>query len=244
MLAGIRDILVITTPADQKSFQKLLGDGSNFGTKITYAIQVKPEGLAQALIIGEEFLKGDSCLMILGDNIFYGVGLGSELSLSLPTSGCHIFTYQVSNPSEYGVLKLNKNKIPHSVVEKPQEYISNLAITGLYFFDEMAAQYARQVQPSPRGELEITSVIDAYLYHHKLTYTELNRGTAWLDTGNPDSLNDAAAFIRIIEERTGLKIACLEEIAYRNGWIDLKHIKNLIKLNNSSKYYAYLNYLH
>ena len=219
MLAGVREILIITTPDDQPAFKNLLGDGSNFGITFTYAVQPKPEGLAQALIIGEEFLAGDSCLMILGDNIFHGAGLGHELARSLPTSGAHIFTYEVSNPSDYGVLELDKDQRPISITEKPKQYVSNLAVTGLYFFDHQASAAAKTIEPSPRGELEITSLIEHYLRNQELTFTALTRGTAWLDTGNPNSLNYAAAYIRIIEERTGLKIACPEEIAYEQGWI-------------------------
>ena len=240
MLAGIREILIITTPDDQKAFQNLLGDGSNFGVTFTYAIQPKPEGLAQALIIGEEFLAGDSCLMILGDNIFHGAGLGHELSRSLPTTGAHIFTYEVSNPSEYGVLELNDEKKPISITEKPQEFVSNLAVTGLYFFDESASAIAKSVKPSPRCEVEVPAVIDHYLKAGKLTFTALTRGTAWLDTGNPNSLNDAAAYIRIIEERTGLKIACLEEIALAQGWISKANLSALIENQGKGSYFAYV----
>jgi glucose-1-phosphate thymidylyltransferase len=240
MLAGIREILIITTPSDQESFQKLLGDGSNFGISFTYAVQPKPEGLAQALIIGEEFLKGDSCLLILGDNIFHGAGLGNELSRSLPKSGAHIFTYKVSNPSEYGVLELDLNNNPISITEKPKNYISDLAVTGLYYFDGDASMLAKTVKPSSRGELEITALIDIYLKRQNLTFTPLTRGTAWLDTGNPDSLNDAAAYIRIIEERTGLKIACPEEIAFRNNWITVDQIMRIVDSYKNNSYGNYL----
>jgi glucose-1-phosphate thymidylyltransferase len=240
MLAGIREILVITTPNDQKAFQNLLGDGSNFGVTFTYAVQPKPEGLAQALIIGEEFLKGDSCLLILGDNIFHGAGLGYELSRSLPSSGAHIFTYEVSNPSEYGVLELDDDQIPLSITEKPVQFISNLAVTGLYYFDNHASTVSKMIKPSLRGELEITSLIEHYLQRRQLTYTPLNRGTAWLDTGNPNSLNDAAMYIRIIEERTGLKIACLEEIAFRHGWLTADSVSALASRYGSSSYGNYL----
>jgi len=240
MLAGIREILVITTPNDQKAFQNLLGDGSNFGITFTYAVQPKPEGLAQALIIGEEFLKGDSCLLILGDNIFHGAGLGYELSRSLPSSGAHIFTYEVSNPSEYGVLELDDDQIPLSITEKPVQFISNLAVTGLYYFDNNASTVSKMIKPSLRGELEITSLIEHYLQRRQLTYTSLNRGTAWLDTGNPNSLNDAAMYIRIIEERTGLKIACLEEIAFRQGWLTADSVSALASGYGSSSYGNYL----
>jgi glucose-1-phosphate thymidylyltransferase len=179
--------------------------------------------------------------MILGDNIFHGVGLGKELARSLPNSGAHIFTYVVSNPSEYGVLELDKYSNAVSITEKPKAFISNLAVTGLYFFDQDAPSKAKKITPSPRGELEITSLIDDYLKSEALTYTELSRGTAWLDTGNPNSLSDAANYIRIIEERTGLKIACLEEIAFRNGWIDLELLKKSADTLANSHYGSYLN---
>ena len=240
MLAGVREILIITTPDDQPAFKNLLGDGSNFGITFTYAVQPKPEGLAQALIIGEEFLAGDSCLMILGDNIFHGAGLGHELARSLPTSGAHIFTYEVSNPSDYGVLELDKDQRPISITEKPKQYVSNLAVTGLYFFDHQASAAAKTIEPSPRGELEITSLIEHYLRNQELTFTALTRGTAWLDTGNPNLLNDAAAYIRIIEERTGLKIACPEEIAYEQGWITPETLKQIIASFRNNPYGNYL----
>lgn len=239
MLAGITEILLITTPHDKKSFQDLLGDGSSFGISIDYAIQSKPEGLAQAFIIGEDFLGQDSCMMILGDNIFHGVGLGNELSNSLPSSGAHIFTYEVANPSEYGVLEIDDTNSPISITEKPKEFVSNLAVTGLYFFDSRVSTFAKAVKPSKRGELEITSLIEAYLTDGSLTYTKLSRGTAWLDTGNPDSLHDAASYIRIIEDRTGLKIACLEEIAWKKGWISDEQIEKRAleyKVNDYGKY--------
>ena len=239
MLAGIREMLIITTPDDQPAFKNLLGDGSNFGVNFTYAVQPKPEGLAQALIIGEEFLAGDSCLLILGDNIFHGAGLGHELARSLPTSGAHIFTYEVSNPSDYGVLELDKDERPISITEKPKQYVSNLAVTGLYFFDHQASSAAKEIKPSARGELEITSLIERYLKRQELTYTALTRGTAWLDTGNHNSLNDASNYILIIEERTGLKIACLEEIALSMGYIDGNKLIMLLEdlpLTSYSKY--------
>jgi len=240
MLAGIREILIITTPHDKEAFQNLMGDGSAFGISIQYAIQPKPEGLAQAFIIGEEFLGEDSCMMILGDNIFHGSGLGHDLSRSLPTSGAHIFTYEVANPSEYGVLEIDDFGRPITITEKPKKFISNLAVTGLYFFDANVSMIAKAVTPSSRGELEITSVIEAYLKEENLTFTKLSRGTAWLDTGNPGSLHDAASYIRVIEERTGLKIACLEEIAWHNGWIDKKILEGQIQLNAKNSYGKYL----
>jgi glucose-1-phosphate thymidylyltransferase len=240
MLAGIKEILLITTPHDKESFESLLGDGAGFGINIQYAVQPKPEGLAQAFIIGEDFLGQDSCMMVLGDNIFHGVGLGNELANSLPSTGAHIFTYEVANPSEYGVLEIDNLNTPISITEKPKEFISNLAVTGLYFFDSKVSAFAKAVKPSKRGELEITSLIEAYLKAGTLTYTKLSRGTAWLDTGNPDSLHDAASYIRIIEDRTGLKIACLEEIAMKNGWIGRDHIVTQINHYRENDYAKYL----
>jgi glucose-1-phosphate thymidylyltransferase len=241
MLAGIREILIITTPHDQVQFKKLLGDGSEFGIAFKYATQLEPKGLAQAFTIGEEFLSGDSCLMILGDNIFHGAGLGREIVRELPTLGAHIFTYEVSKPSDYGVLRISNDLRPISITEKPVEFISKLAVTGLYFFDGEVSEVAKSVRPSKRGELEITSIIDHYLNLDLLTYTHLSRGSAWLDTGNPNSLNDAAAYVRIIEERTGLKIACLEEIAYSNNWINVEQISKSISKYRNSDYGRYLN---
>jgi len=240
MLAGIRKILIITTPRDIESYRELLGDGSAFGVAFKFATQPKPEGLAQAFIIGEEFLEEDSCLMILGDNIFHGAGLGHELPRSLPNSGSHIFIYEVSNPSDYGVLEIDKSNRPISITEKPKHFISNLAVTGLYYFDSKVTEIARKIVPSARGELEITSLIEEYLRFGELSFTMLSRGTAWLDTGNPRSLHDAASYIRVIEERTGLKIACLEEIAYSSGWIDEDLLlKSATKLG-ASEYGSYL----
>jgi glucose-1-phosphate thymidylyltransferase len=239
MLAGIREILIITTPHDQSQFKELLGDGSELGVSFKYATQPEPKGLAQAFTIGEEFLSGESCLMILGDNIFHGAGLGRDLVRELPSTGAHIFTYEVSNPSDYGILEVGSEGNPISITEKPKEYISNLAVTGLYFFDSKVSNIAKNVQPSARGEMEITSVIDHYLQSGSLSFTQLSRGAAWLDTGNPDSLNDAAAYVRIIEDRTGLKIACLEEISFSQGWMTESQLESRIgqyKLNSYAKY--------
>jgi glucose-1-phosphate thymidylyltransferase len=209
------------------------------GVSFQYATQPEPKGLAQAFTIGEEFLSGDSCLMILGDNIFHGAGLGRDLVRELPSTGAHIFTYEVSNPSDYGILKVDSEGNPISITEKPKEYISNLAVTGLYFFDGKVSDIAKNVPPSARGEMEITSVIDHYLQSGCLSFTQLSRGAAWLDTGNPDSLNDAAAYVRIIEDRTGLKIACLEEISFSQGWMTESQLESRIrqyKLNSYAKY--------
>jgi len=235
MLAGIREILIITTPHDQSQFQELLGDGSELGISLQYATQSEPKGLAQAFTIGEEFLSGDSCLMILGDNIFHGAGLGRDIIRELPASGAHIFTYEVSNPSDYGILKIDSDGKPISITEKPSQFVSNLAVTGLYFFDANVSEIAKNVIPSKRGELEIASVIEHYLKSGTLTFTRLSRGAAWLDTGNPDSLSDAAAYVRIIEDRTGLKIACLEEISFTQGWITIEQlIESSVKYKNST----------
>lgn len=240
MLAGIRNILIITAPHEQHQFKELLGDGSDLGVFFQYAIQPEPKGLAQALTIGEEFLDGDSCLMILGDNIFHGSGLGRDIVRDLPDSGAHIFTYEVSNPSDYGILETNQSGQPLSITEKPAQFISNLAVTGIYFFDGNVPEIARKVQPSARGELEITSVIDHYLQNNSLSFTRLSRGVAWLDTGSPESLNDAAAYARIIEDRTGLKLACLEEIAFRQGWMTRDQVAAKIKKYKMNSYAKYL----
>jgi glucose-1-phosphate thymidylyltransferase len=239
MLAGIREILLITTPNDQNAFQNVLGDGSDLGVKFSYEIQSQPNGLAEAFIIGENFLAGDSCLMVLGDNIFHGAGLGQELVNSLPESGAHIFTYEVSNPSSYGILEIDENGCPVGVFEKPIDPKSNLAITGLYFFDSRVCDIARKVEPSQRGEVEITSIISSYMEQGHLGFTRLSRGTAWLDTGSPNSLQDAASYIRIIEERTGLKVGCIEEIAFRKKWITESELMAHGK-KNSPNYASYL----
>lgn len=243
MLAGIQDILIITTPHDQQQFIDLLGDGSELGIRIEYQAQPQPKGLAQALIIGEKFLAGDSCLMILGDNIFHGVGLGHEILTNIPSKGAHIFTYQVADPSQYGVLTVDEFGQPIKIEEKPLDLNSNLAVTGLYFFDSDAPNLAKQILPSKRGELEITSLIEIYLKRSKLTFTHLTRGAAWLDTGNPNSLHDAATYIRVIEERTGQKIACLEEVSWRNGWIDSNQLAKFSSTYMNNSYGIYLSKL-
>ena len=240
MLAGIREILIITTPHDQAQFKELLGDGSRFGVTFEYATQSEPKGLAQAFTIGEKFLAGDSCLMILGDNIFHGAGLGNELERLLPKMGCHIFTYRVANPIEYGILTLNGDGTPQSITEKPLHTNSDLAVTGMYFFDSRVSEFAASVLPSSRGELEITSLIQNYLDLKELTFTQLTRGTAWLDTGRPASLHDASSYVRVIEERTGLKIACLEEIALNKGWITKLDVIDSAAKVGGTEYGSYL----
>jgi glucose-1-phosphate thymidylyltransferase len=240
MLAGIREILIITTPDDQPSFQKLLGDGSDWGITLKYEVQQNPEGLAQAYIIAEKFLDNDQSMMVLGDNIFHGAGLGSELGRNRISVGAEIFTYEVSNPSHYGILNLDPAGKPTSVVEKPTQSVSKLAVTGLYTFDNRVCEMAKEVKPSARGELEITSLINRYLEMDELHVTHLSRGTAWLDTGNPEAMHDAASYIRVIEDRTGLKIACLEEIAFRSGWIDESSLKMLTQRYKGNSYGRYL----
>jgi glucose-1-phosphate thymidylyltransferase len=240
MLAGIKEILIITTPYDQSQFEELLGNGSDIGVSFQYATQPEPKGLAQAFTIGEDFLAGDSCLMILGDNIFHGAGLGRDIIRELPNSGAHIFTYEVSNPSDYGILEIGPQGKPISVTEKPKDYISNLVITGIYFFDGNVVEIARKVLPSDRGEVEITSVIEHYLKSDSLTYTKLSRGAVWLDTGNPNSLLEASMFVRVIQERQGLKIGCLEEIAYRQKWITDEKLEEIIQSYRDREYGNYL----
>lgn len=240
LLAGVREVLIITTPAELNLFKSLLGDGANLGVRFEYATQEKPEGLAQAFIIAERFIENSPCLMILGDNIFHGVGLGHELANAFPNYGAHIFTYEVQNPNQYGILTVDSQGKPVRIDEKPDHPESNLAVTGLYYFDSDVSRIAKLVKPSKRGELEITSVIDVYLQRNELTCTKLSRGTAWLDTGTPSSLNDAATYIRVIEERTGLKIGCIEEISWRNGWITDADLLNLAGQLGKSLYGEYL----
>lgn len=219
MLAGIRNILLITTPQDSSSFQRLLGDGSKFGVSLQYAIQPEPEGLAQAFIIGEDFIGDSHCALILGDNIFYGAGLGGQLKQLTNLIGAHIFAYKVNEPQRYGVVEFDNNGRVLSLEEKPSNPKSNFAIPGLYFYDNNVVQFAKSLKPSSRGELEITDVNQIYLEQNLLTTTILERGTAWLDTGTFESLSSASNFIQVIENRQGQKVSCVEEIAWRNGWI-------------------------
>jgi glucose-1-phosphate thymidylyltransferase len=219
MLAGIREILLITTDQDHDSYRRLLGDGSTYGVSFRYATQKNPDGLAQAFIIGENFISGDKCALILGDNVFYGTGLGNQLKQLVNVEGAHIFAYKVRDPERYGVVEFDKKGKVISIEEKPIAPRSNYAIPGLYFFDNKVVEIAKQVKPSERGELEISSINNSYLSINQLKTTILERGTAWLDTGTFESLNQASAFIQIIEERQGQKVSCLEEVAWRNGWI-------------------------
>ncbi|NNF55478.1 MAG: glucose-1-phosphate thymidylyltransferase RfbA [Acidimicrobiales bacterium] len=220
MLAGIKELLVITTPEDAPAFHRLLGDGSQFGISIEFAMQPNPEGLAQAFVIGSDFIDGKGCAMVLGDNLFYGTGMGTQLrSAAQIASGATVFAQQVRHPHRYGVVGFDNNGSPTSIEEKPAAPKSAWAVTGLYFFDSQITEIASAVKPSARGELEITSVIQVYLDQGDLAVTRLGRGVAWLDTGTFDSLVEAGEFVRVVEQRQGMKIACLEEIGWRMGWL-------------------------
>jgi glucose-1-phosphate thymidylyltransferase len=240
MAAGLREILVITTPEDSPSFSRLLGDGHDLGMRLAYAVQPKPEGLAQAFLIAEEFLAGDQAALILGDNLFYGHGLGRKLSALTQQQGAHVFAYEVANPREYGVVEFDNQGVVLSIEEKPEAPRSNYAVPGLYFYDEQVVDVARSIKPSARGELEITAVNDHYLQRGALTVTVLERGTAWLDTGTFRSLQDAGEFVRVIEDRQGTKVGCIEEIAWRNGWIDDAQLIALADPLRKSGYGDYL----
>lgn len=221
MLAGIREILIISTPQDLPNFERLLGDGSRYGIKLEYKVQPYPEGLAQAFIIGEEFIAGDFCAMILGDNIFYGAGLNQHLKdAASRKEGATIFGYYVDDPERFGVVEFDDSGNAVSLEEKPVAPKSNYAVTGLYFYDKEVCQYAKELTPSKRGELEITDLNKIYLKKNNLNVITLGRGYAWLDTGTVDSLNEAAEFVKVVEKRAGIQVAALEEIAYNNGWID------------------------
>lgn len=241
MLSGIRDILIITTPRDQEAYQLLLGDGSHWGLSFEYAVQHKPEGLAQAFIVGKEFIGDGPVCLILGDNIFYAEGLSERLqAVASRQEGATVFGYYVKNPQQYGVVTFDAQGNAIDIEEKPQEPKSNYAVTGLYFYDNNVVDIASNLRPSSRGELEITDVNRVYLERGMLCVESLSRGTAWLDTGSHNSLLDAANFIRVVEERQGLKIACPEEIAYRMGFIDEKQLLRLAEPLNKSGYGDYL----
>ncbi|TOA88715.1 glucose-1-phosphate thymidylyltransferase [Vibrio parahaemolyticus] len=241
MVAGVRDILIIATPQELPRFQSLLGDGSQWGVNFEYVEQPSPDGLAQAFILAEEFLNGAPAALVLGDNLFYGHDLAASLrNACVQDSGATVFGYHVANPTSYGVVEFDENGTAISIEEKPQQPKSSYAVPGLYFFDQRVVEFAKNVKPSPRGELEITDVIDQYLQKGELKVEVMGRGTAWLDTGTLDDLLDAAIFIRAIEKRQGLKINCPEEIAYRMGCIDEDKLKDVAKPLIKSGYGKYL----
>ena len=240
MLAGIREILIISTPHDLPHFQKLLGDGSRLGCTFTYEIQPSPDGLAQAFIIGEKFIGNDKVALILGDNIFYGSGLSKLLQSNNDPEGGVIFAYQVQDPERYGVVEFDAANNVISIEEKPEKPKSNYAVPGLYFYDNDVVEIAKTIPPSPRGELEITDVNRVYLERGKLKVGVLNRGTAWLDTGTFQSLMQAGQYVQVIEERQGLKVGCIEEIAYRMGFIDVDQLREIAKPLVKSGYGTYL----
>ena len=240
MLAGIKDILIITNAGDEKNFKKILGSGSNFGIKIQYLEQKKPNGLPEAFIIGEKFINNDDVALILGDNFFYGQGFTKRLKEKTKKNvGATIFTYQVNNPQDYGIVTIKKNKIIN-IKEKPKKSRSNLAVTGLYFFDKNVVNFSKRLSPSKRGELEIVDILKKYLKRKKLKAEFMGRGSAWLDTGNIETLFDTSQFISSIEKRQGLKIACLEEIALHNKWISKSIIKKQINFYGNCSYSEYL----
>jgi glucose-1-phosphate thymidylyltransferase len=241
MLAGIQDILIISTPTDLPNFEKLLGDGSNYGINLSYAIQPSPDGLAQAFIIGEDFIDGDSCAMILGDNIFYGNGLTRHLKEAASIkNGATVFGYYVDDPQRFGIIEFDENGKAISIEEKPDNPKSNYCVTGLYFYDNRVCELAKKVKPSARGELEITDLNRMYLEEGLLNVVTLGRGYSWLDTGTMDSLSDASEFVRVIENRQGIQIASLEEIAYKNDWITKEKLIEAAEFYSKSKYGQHL----
>lgn len=240
MLAGIRDILIITTPTDQEQFQRLLGDGSRFGINLEYKVQPSPDGLAQAFILGADFIGNDPVALVLGDNIFYGPGLGTQLATYEQKDGATVFAYRVADPRAYGVVEFDENFNALSIEEKPENPKSDYAIPGLYFYDSKVVEYARQIKPSPRGELEITDLNRVYLEQGKLKVEVLPRGTAWLDTGTFDSLADATNFIRTVQSRQGLSVGCPEEIAWRHGWLSDDQLRDIAIPLVKSGYGSYL----
>lgn len=240
MQAGIRDILIITTPDDQSQFQRLLGDGSDIGINLQYKAQPSPDGLAQAFIIGEEFIGQDKVALILGDNIFYGEAFGHILEQSADPDGGIVFAYKVADPQRYGVVEFDDNQHAISIEEKPSKPKSNYAVVGLYFYDNEVVEIAKNIRPSERGELEITAVNEEYLKRNKLKVQIMSRGSAWLDTGTFESMNDASEYIRVIEKRTGLKIGCIEEVAFRQGHIDREQLQRIAEPLVKSGYGKYL----
>jgi glucose-1-phosphate thymidylyltransferase len=240
VMAGIRDVLIITTPEDQAAFQRLLGDGSQFGINLEYAVQPRPEGLAQAFVLGSDFIGDDRVALVLGDNIFHGAGLGSQLRANAEIDGGLVFAYPVANPTEYGVVEFDEGGHAVSIEEKPVKPKSRYAVPGLYFYDNSVVEIARDLKPSARGELEITAVNETYLKAGKLTVSVLDRGTAWLDTGTFVSLVQASEYVRVIEERQGLKLGCVEEVAWRAGFLSSDRLQELAQPLLKSGYGRYL----
>jgi glucose-1-phosphate thymidylyltransferase len=240
MMAGVREVLIITTPGDQEAFRTLLGDGSRLGMRIEYAVQPRPEGLAQAFLIGADFLGGQSAALVLGDNIFYGAGLGTALGRLPEPDGGHVFAYHVANPREYGVVAFDDSGRVLSIEEKPARPKSSYAVPGLYFYSGDVVEVATGIRPSARGELEITAVNEHYRRAGRLNVTVLDRGTAWLDTGTFASLRQATEFVSVVEERQGLKIGCIEEVAWRNGWLDADGLRRAAEPLAKSGYGTYL----
>ena len=240
MLAGIREVLVISTPQDLAGFERLLGDGSTWGMRIEYAVQAAPNGIAEAFIVGASFIAGEPAALVLGDNIFHGAGLGTQLRNLQTIDGAHVFAYRVADPERYGVITLDDTGKPTALVEKPTSWVSGLAVPGLYFYGSDVVERAKALTPSARGELEITDLNRTYLNERRLSVTVLPRGTAWLDTGTVESLHDAATYVRVLEQRQGLKLGCVEEIAWRNGWIDDEQLAALARPLVQSGYGQYL----
>ncbi|MBX3116209.1 MAG: glucose-1-phosphate thymidylyltransferase RfbA [Cryobacterium sp.] len=240
MRAGIREILLITTPEDQSQFKRLLGDGAELGISLEYAVQESPDGLAQAFLIGEDFIADSSVALVLGDNIFHGVGLDSNLKQNTDVDGALIFAYQVANPQAYGVVEFDEGFRAISIEEKPANPKSKYAVPGLYFYDNSVVEIARTIKPSARGELEITAVNDRYLQEGRLRVQVLDRGTVWLDTGTVESMIQATEFVKVVEQRQGFKVGCIEEVAWQSGWIDDKQLKGLAEPLLKSGYGEYL----
>ena len=241
MLAGIRDILIISTPTDLPNFERLLGDGSDYGINLSYKVQPSPDGLAQAFLIGEEFIAGDSCAMVLGDNIFYGHGFQKTLKQAASKeNGATVFGYYVTDPERFGIVEFDENGKAISIEEKPEKPKSNYCVTGLYFYDNRVCEFAKRIKPSKRGELEITDLNRIYLEEGSLDVITLGRGFAWLDTGTVDALNEAAEFVKVVESRQSVKIAAIEEIAYENGWITKEKLLESAERYGKSPYGAHL----
>ena len=241
MMAGIKEILIISTPQDLPNFERLFGDGSNLGISLSYKVQPSPDGLAQAFILGEDFIDGDSCAMVLGDNIFYGSGLGKHLKdAAVREEGATVFGYYVEDPERFGIVEFDASGKAISIEEKPEKPKSNYCVTGLYFYDKHVCEYAKQIKPSPRGELEITDLNRIYLEKNKLNVVTLGRGYAWLDTGTMDALSEATEFIKVIENRQGIQISAIEEIAYRNQWINKEQLLEHATKYGKSPYGAHL----